>query len=651
MPKSMYDIIKNQNGERFAKAIRNYDNGIFDIPNLDYIVRYAGRDAEPIMRYLISLKGVRIQEHAVHMDPIALLKRAGYDAYVADTLSKQNAIRQYYAPGEELCTFYDNTRFERYHIINAVRHDVDKIRRSDFPSPSREDEYGTSVLSIQVLKSGGFISIKNRYNHTVSNPDNTYNSNPDNIIPGLSDAIKHHFNVDFSAMHTTLPENYILVDGRIFSYICELNNTYIGSDFYITDGVPTPLNPGHQLMLGGGLMLDMREKSVKNVTGGMSSGDFITNAISGKSVQLIREPSGGKSVIANGEKLFTVRDGLMSSLNIANADSIKLEFMNFTDFVDFGHVKHLDLVYCNFNNGFRVNPDAESIKLEHVRSRGSISVQNVKKLNLKEIDGFQVLNINPNADSLSLEVEKGVLPSSTLDVSNVRSLSLQGCSWSMIRIDDLKLNPNAVSIFLANLSTDGVVDCRNVSEIDMHNVRSGHIIINPSAKRVHLSDVIGLYGTVDFSNVSHVMLYNTNLENIDQVIWNKDLLYFGAAIGWPTPPIRNFDFSQVKRLELSNLDLTNRDFRFNPNASELTLHYCSGLSGELDFSGVKNLSLSQTNLSDVTSIKLNPSGTTFPSAKFIMQTVEKNRAKQNRNVRSAVQSDTLPPSVAGGRDS
>ena len=29
MAKSMYDVIKKQNGERFAKAIRNYDNGIF----------------------------------------------------------------------------------------------------------------------------------------------------------------------------------------------------------------------------------------------------------------------------------------------------------------------------------------------------------------------------------------------------------------------------------------------------------------------------------------------------------------------------------------------------------------------------------------------------------------------------------------------
>ena len=46
MPKTMYEIIKKQNGERFARAIRNYDNGIFDVPNIDKVVKYAGRDAE-----------------------------------------------------------------------------------------------------------------------------------------------------------------------------------------------------------------------------------------------------------------------------------------------------------------------------------------------------------------------------------------------------------------------------------------------------------------------------------------------------------------------------------------------------------------------------------------------------------------------------
>ena len=89
MAKNIYNIIKKQNGETFAKAIRNYDNGIFDIPNIDKIVKYAGYDARPIMSFLISLKDIRIQEQAVHMNPIELLDKAGYDAYIVNTLKEQ----------------------------------------------------------------------------------------------------------------------------------------------------------------------------------------------------------------------------------------------------------------------------------------------------------------------------------------------------------------------------------------------------------------------------------------------------------------------------------------------------------------------------------------------------------------------------------
>lgn len=225
MAKTMFDKIKKQNGERFAKAIRNYDNGIFDIPNLDEIVKYAGREAEPIMNFLISLKGIHIEEMGVHEDPIVLLKRAGYNAYVADTLEKQNAIKKYFVPDEELCTFRDPNRYVKYFIINAVREDVDEIERSE--KPEREDRYGTSVISIQVLKSGGFISIKNRYNHTVQNPDNTFNSNPDNIIPGLSDALKHYFGVDFSSQKTQLPDGYMMIGKQICKTINEKMVLYI----------------------------------------------------------------------------------------------------------------------------------------------------------------------------------------------------------------------------------------------------------------------------------------------------------------------------------------------------------------------------------------------------------------------------------------
>ena len=253
----MYQIIRKQNGEAFARAIREFDSGIFDIPGLDDIVKYAGKEAEPILTFLESLKDIQIKEAEQILNPLELLEQAGYDAFVADTLEKQNSIQPYYAPGEALCTFRDPTRFERYYIIHAVKKNVHEIQRSK--TPSREDEYGTSVISIQILKAGGFISIKNRYNHTVKNPDNTFGSNPDNIIAGLSDALRKFFQVDFASQDVQLPEGFTFQAGRLFKYHCESQNVYFGKGFYLKNAQLFLLDPGMQEVIED-FIIDLKEK-------------------------------------------------------------------------------------------------------------------------------------------------------------------------------------------------------------------------------------------------------------------------------------------------------------------------------------------------------------------------------------------------------
>ena len=115
MTKTVYDLIKKQNGEKFAQTIRTYHNGIFEVPAIVDIVRYAGRDAEPIKEYLGSLIKISVAQQEVHMDPIKLLRKAGYYAYVVNTLEEQNAIKGYFRYGEKLCTFGDPDRFKKYY--------------------------------------------------------------------------------------------------------------------------------------------------------------------------------------------------------------------------------------------------------------------------------------------------------------------------------------------------------------------------------------------------------------------------------------------------------------------------------------------------------------------------------------------------------
>ncbi len=263
----MYKKLKKQNGEKFARTIRDYHNGILEIPDVDIILHHAGRDAEPLLPYLTSLLTADdCDTTPTPQDPFVLLDQAGYEAFHADTLEKQNSIKHYFKKGELLCTFNDQSRYKQYHIVHAVKKDVNEIKREDFnEKEKREDEYGTSVISIQMIKNGGFISIKNRYNHTVSNCDNTFGSNPDNIIDGLSAALKDRFNVDFSANETPLPEGFTVIGNQVFKYHKEGNNVYYGDQSWAKDGEIRTVNRSDGDALFEGFLFDNKSKALKKI--------------------------------------------------------------------------------------------------------------------------------------------------------------------------------------------------------------------------------------------------------------------------------------------------------------------------------------------------------------------------------------------------
>ncbi len=268
MVDSVYKKLKKQNGEKFAQTIRDYHNGILEIPNVDVILQHAGRDAKPLQPYLMKLlsSNANKAESVIPEDPFELLDQAGYKAFHADTLEKQNSIKHYFKQGELLCTFNDNARYKRYHIVHAIKKDVDNIKREDFKGKERrQDAYGTSVISIQMLKEGGFISIKNRYNHSVSNCDNTFNSNPDNIIQNLSLALKDRFNVEFSAAKSPLPKGFVLIGEQVLKYYQEINNIYYGDQRWAKDGEIHTVDKSVGDALFDRFLFDNKSKTLKNI--------------------------------------------------------------------------------------------------------------------------------------------------------------------------------------------------------------------------------------------------------------------------------------------------------------------------------------------------------------------------------------------------
>jgi len=165
----------------------------------------------------------------INETPEELFEKAGYRLYKCETNKDVLSFKKYYKAGEQLCTFNDPNRIKNYIIFWAVKKNVDEIKRKNFTNPKRQDEYGTSVLSLQFYKGeGNTLSIKNRYNHTVDNPDATFSNDLENIYPGLTESFKKHYNVVvIKTKKSFAMEGYVMANyGRFYKYNYEVNNVY-----------------------------------------------------------------------------------------------------------------------------------------------------------------------------------------------------------------------------------------------------------------------------------------------------------------------------------------------------------------------------------------------------------------------------------------
>lgn len=161
-------------------------------------------------------------------------KKAGYDTVIFDDKEKIAECEKYYASGERICTYNDlSGRMKQYHMLVAIKKDIDKIQRSK--KPQREDEYGTSILNIQIAKNGSHMSIKNRYNHTVSECDSTFNNNLDLLVFGLQAKVLGYYNIASLNKNKNYYKNIVNINGIYLKYRAEVNNVYFGN--FVLDSV------------------------------------------------------------------------------------------------------------------------------------------------------------------------------------------------------------------------------------------------------------------------------------------------------------------------------------------------------------------------------------------------------------------------------
>ena len=234
--------------------------------------------------YIYSLTKTDENKVKVTLTPEELMEKAGYILYPeCKTEEDIQSFRHYYyrgSPtpnysggtparyaGEELCTFNGN-RLASNHVWFAVKKNVCEIRRKDFENPRREDDYGVSVLSIQFSRSKpNVLSIKNRYNHTVENPDATFSNNLDNIIQGLTQAFENTYGISLAQNNSTSFEipNYVQArDGKFYKYNQEHNNIYYcPNNIIIQNGEVTRFDKDKCVVFGY-FILDLEGKEIIN---------------------------------------------------------------------------------------------------------------------------------------------------------------------------------------------------------------------------------------------------------------------------------------------------------------------------------------------------------------------------------------------------
>lgn len=252
-PGKLYQLISSH-----FSPNRQLFNDIVDSQNVDSFKAY--------ILYLAKSGSKKTSKNSLVVSPFELMDKAGYILYPECKTEKEvQAFKKYYTADEEICTFWGN-RTNLCRVWFAVKKNVAEIKRENFTKPKRQDEYGTSVISIQFTRSKpATLSIKNRYNHTVKNPDATFSNNLDNIIPGLKDAFISYFGIDTSIYkHKLELPRYIKAENdRYYKYNLRIGDAYFCENNVIVNGFMAREYDKSRFLIIDNYILDMSDKTIK----------------------------------------------------------------------------------------------------------------------------------------------------------------------------------------------------------------------------------------------------------------------------------------------------------------------------------------------------------------------------------------------------
>lgn len=215
--------------------------------------------------YIYNISGIKFDVSSVDtvLSPKEIFDELGYDFYECKSEDDINKFKKYYAKGEELCTFLSN-RLSRCYVFWVVKRNALELNRDDYVCPRREDEYGTSVMSIQFDRSKyNRLSIKNRYNDTINNPDATYGNNLDNIYSGLTRSFYNTYGLlSRNSLECNFDMNDYVYCGKFYKYNYCYNGIYYCTDNIIIDNSKVIEYPKEKYVVFDYYILDLVNKKL-----------------------------------------------------------------------------------------------------------------------------------------------------------------------------------------------------------------------------------------------------------------------------------------------------------------------------------------------------------------------------------------------------
>ena len=416
------EIIKKKYGENMMKLCRSFFSSILEeegrlssILLSNFYPSHTLYDdleeqnlLEDFKNFIYSLANFKKNIFKTDKTPEELLDEKGYILKECLTEEEIQEYKKYYKKGESLCTFRGN-RLNSCRVFFAVKKDVLDIKREDFKDPKRQDLYGTSVISIQFTKDGtNTLSIKNRYNHRVVNPDATFSNNLDNIKEGLTYAFEKYYGIiqKYKSNNFEIP-NYVRAnDGKFYKYNYEINNIYYCPNNILIENFRPRQLEKEKYVLMDYYLLDLVNKTLKRY--GRSKDSFIDSLSLVDKIEVINnhDKKTVKLFHENKNETIIVLDKYNRIIGLASNDIEKIEddFLFHNRVLKCIELPNLEKVGMNFLDYNKDLTEISFPSLKEVDSRFISCNSNISKLNLPNLTktGSCFLESNEKLEELNL---------------------------------------------------------------------------------------------------------------------------------------------------------------------------------------------------------------------------------------------------------